>query len=125
MSDLLFIAASPYQDDVLNLPVKDLDIAIPFYEDFMGFQVLERTEDPHKRAILWRQDVKIGLAENDGNSEEEGSYFKVSSVQAAFDFFSANGLKKCENASLSEQINDDGIFFIVAPDRLCYCFGEE
>ena len=32
MSDLLFIAASPYQDDVLNLPVKDLDIAIPFYE---------------------------------------------------------------------------------------------
>ena len=54
MSDLLFIAASPYQDDVLNLPVKDLDIAIPFYEDFMGFQVLERTEGPHKRAILWR-----------------------------------------------------------------------
>ncbi|SVC87843.1 uncharacterized protein METZ01_LOCUS340697, partial [marine metagenome] len=40
-------------------------------------------------------------------------------------FFSANGLTKCENASLSEQINDDGIFFIVAPDRLCYCFGEE
>jgi len=38
MSDLLFIAASPYQDGVLNLPVKDLDIAIPFYEDFMGFK---------------------------------------------------------------------------------------
>lgn len=73
MSDLLFIAASPYQDDVLNLPVKDLDIAIPFYEDFMGFQVLERTEDPHKRAILWQQDVKIGLAENGGNPEEERS----------------------------------------------------
>ena len=78
MSNLLFIAASPYQEDVLNLPVKDLDTAIPFYEDFMGFQVLERAEVPHKQATLWRQDVKIGLAENGGNPEEEGSYFKVS-----------------------------------------------
>ena len=125
MSDLLFIAASPYQKDVLNLPVKDLDTAIPFYEDFMGFQILERAEVPYKRATLWRQDVKIGLAENGGNPEEEGSYFKVSSVQVAFDFFSTNGLKECEKASLSERINDEGMFFIVAPDQLCYCFGEE
>ena len=61
MSDLLFIAASPYQKDVLNLPVKDLDTAIPFYEDFMGFQILERAEVPYKRATLWRQDVKLSL----------------------------------------------------------------
>ena len=125
MSDLLFITASPYKDDVLNLPVKDLDTAIPFYEDFMGFQVLERRKEPHHLAVLWRKDVKIGLAENGGDPEQDGSYFKVSSVERAFAFFSSNGLKKHENASLSDQINDGGIFFIVAPDRLCYCFGEE
>ena len=38
MSDLCFIKASPYQDDELNLPVKDLDKALPFYEKFMRFE---------------------------------------------------------------------------------------
>ena len=125
MSDRCFIKASPYQDDELNLPVKDLDKALPFYEKFMGFEVLERNDTPHKSAILWRRDVKIGLAENGGDPEQEGCYFKVNSVQAAYDFFSASGLAECENASLSGEINDEGIFFIVAPDRLCYCFGDQ
>ena len=125
MSNFLFISASPYQDDVLNLPVNDLDLAIPFYEDLMGFHVIDRKTNPHKLAILSRDEVKIGLAENGGDPEQEGSYFKVNSVERAFDFFSSNGLKDRNNASLSEEINEDGIFFIVAPDRLCYCFGED
>ena len=125
MSNLLFISASPYQDDVLNLPVNDLPSAIPFYEKFMGFQVIDRKIEPHNLAMLSRDDVQIGLAENGGDPEHEGSYFKVNSVELAFDFFSSNGLKSCDNASLSEEINGDGMFFIVAPDRLCYCFGED
>ena len=99
------------------MPVKDLDKALPFYEKFMGFEVLERNDTLHKSAILWRRDVKIGLAENGGDPEQEGCYFKVNSVQAAYDFFSASGL--------ADEINDEGIFFIVAPDRLCYCFGDQ
>jgi len=125
MSNLLFISASPYQDNVLNLPVNDLPSAIPFYENFMGFQVIDRKIKPHNLAILSRDDVQIGLAENGGNPEQEGSYFKVNSVELAFDFFSSNGLKSCDNASLSKEINGEGMFFIVAPDRLCYCFGED
>ena len=87
MSNFLFISASPYQDDVLNLPVNDLDLAIPFYEDLMGFHVIDRKKKPHKLAILSRDEVKIGLAENGGDPEQEGSYFKVNSVERAFVFF--------------------------------------
>jgi len=56
----------PYQDDEMNLPVENVDQAIPFYETVMGFQVVSRCESPQN--------------------------FKV--------------------------------FFVVAPDGLCYCLGE-
>ena len=125
MPNLRFISASPYQDDVLNLPVHDLSVSIPFYEKFMKFQVIRRETKPYQLAILSRDEVKIGLAENGGDPEQEGVYFTVNSVKQAFDFFSSNGLENLDDSSLSTSINEDGMFFIVAPDRLCYCFGED
>ena len=125
MPNLRFISASPYQDDVLSLPVHDLSASIPFYEKFMKFQVIRRKTKPYQLAILSRDEVKIGLAENGGDPEQEGVYFTVNSVKQAFDFFSSNGLENLDDSSLSTSINEDGMFFIVAPDRLCYCFGED
>ena len=125
MPNLRFISASPYQDDVLSLPVHDLSASIPFYEKFMKFQVIRRETKPYQLAILSRDEVKIGLAENGGDPEQEGVYFTVNSVKQAFDFFSSNGLENLDDSSLSTSINEDGMFFIVAPDRLCYCFGED
>ena len=125
MPNLRFISASPYQDDVLNLPVHDLSVSIRFYEKFMKFQVIRRETKPYQLAILSRDEVKIGLAENGGDPEQEGVYFTVNSVKQAFDFFSSNGLENLDDSSLSTSINEDGMFFIVAPDRLCYCFGED
>ncbi|MAJ71457.1 glyoxalase [Candidatus Poribacteria bacterium] len=125
MPNLRFISASPYQDDVLSLPVHDLSVSIPFYEKFMKFQVIRRETKPYQLAILSRDEVKIGLAENGGDPEQEGVYFTVNSVKQAFDFFSSNGLENLDDSSLSTSINEDGMFFIVAPDRLCYCFGED
>ena len=125
MPNLRFISASPYQDDVLSLTVHDLSVSIPFYEKFMKFQVIRRETKPYQLAILSRDEVKIGLAENGGDPEQEGVYFTVNSVKQAFDFFSSNGLENLDDSSLSTSINEDGMFFIVAPDRLCYCFGED
>ena len=125
MPNLRFISASPYQDDVFSLPVHDLSVSIPFYEKFMKFQVIRRETKPYQLAILSRDEVKIGLAENGGDPEQEGVYFTVNSVKQAFDFFSSNGLENLDDSSLSTSINEDGMFFIVAPDRLCYCFGED
>ena len=39
-----FKKANPYQDDAINLPVEDLDQAIPFYETVMGFKLEARQE---------------------------------------------------------------------------------
>jgi catechol-2,3-dioxygenase len=43
-----------YQGDKMNLPVRDVDAALPYYETVLGFQVVSRGETPHKSAVIAR-----------------------------------------------------------------------
>lgn len=121
-----FKSVWPYQGDAMNLPVENVDDAIPFYETVMGFQVASRTDAPHKAAVLRRDDIQIGLAENGGDPTQDGCFFEVDHIETAFAELKANGLKK-ENADFRiDQYGDKKfkVFFVVAPDGLCYCLGE-
>src|SRR5215475_3954801 len=89
----IFKSASPYAKDALNLPVKSVDEALPFYEKVMGFSVLSRTENP-KAAILGRDGIQIGLCENGGDPTQEGCFFEVDDVEAAFAELKGRGLNK-------------------------------
>lgn len=122
----LFKTAAPYKDDALNLPVKNLEDAIPFYETVMGFKVVSRAENPHRSAILTRDDIRIGLAENGGDPSQEGCFFEVDDVEAAFAELKANGLGREEAGFRIDQYGEKSfrVFFVVAPDGLCYCLGE-
>ena len=60
----------------------------------MGFQVLSRTEAPRKSAALGRDSIQIGLAENGGDPTQEGCFFEVDDVEAAFDELRSNGLEQ-------------------------------
>ena len=122
----LFMKAAPYAGDAMNLPVQDVDEAIPYYEKMFGFRVMSRQDSPHKSVILARDNVQIGLAENGGDPTQEGCFFEVDNVEAAFAELKANGLEK-EDAGF--RIDRHGgaawkVFFVVAPDGLCYCLGE-
>src|SRR5262249_54237136 len=83
MSRAKFKRAVPYADDALNLPVADVDAAIPFYQQTFGFEVISRNDTPHKSVILARDDIKIGLAENGGDPTQEGCFFEVENLAAA------------------------------------------
>src|SRR5437660_8560449 len=85
MTKATFKRAAPYADDAMNLPVADVDAAIPFYEETFGFHVVSRTDNPHKSVILARDQIQIGLAENGGDPTQEGCYFEVDDVKAAFE----------------------------------------
>ena len=122
----VFKSASPYLADAMNLPVENVAAAIPFYERVMGFQVVSRNDAPSKAAVLGRDGIQIGLAENGGDPTQEGCFFEVDNVEAAFAELRANGLEK-EAADFSiDQHGDTAwkVFFVVAPDGLCYCLGE-
>ncbi len=115
-----------YRGDTLNLPVPDLAAALPFYQTVLGFRLLSRSETPHKSAVLTRDQVQIGLAENGGDSSQDGCAFHVLGLESLVAEFKANGLEKKLSAIDIEQ--RDGVawkvFYVVAPDGLCYWFGE-
>ncbi|MGE0128001.1 MAG: VOC family protein [Blastocatellales bacterium] len=117
--------AWPYQEDKMNLPVENLEAAIPFYETIMGFQVVSRKDSPCKSAVLGRDGIQIGLAENGGDPSQEGCFFEVDNVEAAFAELKSNGLQKEDAGFRIDQHGDTSwkVFFVVAPDGLCYCLG--
>ena len=122
----VFKTAHPYAGDKMNLPVESVDAAIPFYETVMGFRVASHNDSPHKSAILGRDGIQIGLAENGGDPTQEGCFFEVDNAEAAFTELKSNGLKKEEADFRIDQYGETSykVFFVVAPDGLCYCLGE-
>ena len=115
-----------YQGDNMNLPVPDLAAALPFYENVLGFRVLERSDTPHKASVLGRDEIKIRLAENGGDPTQDGCAFHVKDLAALFAEFKANGLQKdVSNFDVEERGGVPwNVFYVVAPDGLCYWFGE-
>jgi predicted enzyme related to lactoylglutathione lyase len=124
MSKVIFKRAVPYKEDALNLPVADLDAAIPFYEQTFDFRLVSKSEESYKRAILARDEIQIGLAENGGDPSQEGCFFEVDNVEAAF----AEIKRNQPNVSQPEMQKVNGktykAFFVVAPDGLCYMIAQ-
>ena len=122
----IFKTASPYQKDAMNLPVKNVEAAIPFYESVMGFQVISQQNSPIPSVILGRGEIQIGLAENGGDPTQEGCFFEVDNAETAFAELKANGLDRDDPGFRIDQYGDVKykVFFVIAPDGLCYCLGE-
>jgi len=120
----LFRRAAGYQGDALNLPVKNVDEAVPFYEQRLGFRVVEHRATPIKAAILERDGVRIGLVENGADPTQDGSFFEVSSVDAAFEDLKGRGLELSAPRLQRSEHGAYRAFFVVAPDGLCYMLGE-
>ena len=122
----IFNKASPYADDAMNLPVESVDTALPFYQTVMGFQVLSRADTPCKSAVLGRDSIQIGLAENGGDSTQEGCFFEVNDIEAVFNELRSNGLDREDAKYRMDQHGETSfrVFFVITPDGLCYCLGK-
>ena len=118
--------AWPYQQDKMNLPVHNLETSLPFYETIMGFRVVSRQDSPYKSATLDKVGCQLGLAENGGDPTQDGCFFEVSDLERAFAELKANGLEMNVPKFDYQQHGDTNwkVFFVVAPDGLCYCYGE-
>ncbi len=120
--DSLFKAAFPYCENVLALPVTDLDVASRWYAKTFGLVEVERRTEPHPTVIMERDGVRIGFAINGGDAAKDGAAILVSDIHRAKDEVEQSGVKT-GNWRVDEL---DGkkhqVFFVVAPDGLCYYF---
>jgi lactoylglutathione lyase len=124
MTKAVFKRAVPYKKDAMNLPVADVNAAVPFYETTFDFRVVSKSDESPGRAILARDEIQIGLAENGGDPTQEGCFFEVDDVAAAFAEI------RSKKADVSEpdlqKVNGQTFkaFFVVAPDGLCYMIAQ-
>jgi catechol 2,3-dioxygenase-like lactoylglutathione lyase family enzyme len=119
-----FRKAHPFQDDVLALPVTDLDAASRWYSGHFGMVEVVRFDEPVPTVILERDGVRIGFAVNGGDPSQDGAAVLVSNIEKVKTELESNGAK-IGNWRVDER---DGrkhqVFFVVAPDGLCYYFHE-
>lgn len=119
-----FKNAFPYQDDVLALPVSNLDEASQWYCSRFGMVEAERGTDPVPNVVLERDGVRIGFAINGGDASQDGAAILVSGIHEIKADLESRGVE----IGNWRQDERDGqklqVFFVVAPDGLCYYFHE-
>lgn len=120
----VFQSASPYQDNILALPVTDLEATSKWYCTHFGMSEVERLEHPIPTVILKRDHTSLGFAINNGDPSQAGAAILVSNIEPLKAEFKTRGTP-IGNCRIDER---DGkkydVFFVVAPDGLCYYFYE-
>jgi lactoylglutathione lyase len=112
-----------YQGDKEHLPVPNLADALPFYEQKLGFRVVSRSDRPYASAVLARDAVQIGLCENGGDPTQDGCAFHVRHIEALSAEIRSDLAKHEFNTEQRDGVAWK-VFFVVAPDGLCFWFGE-
>ena len=119
-----FKAAYPFLDDVTTLPVKDLDSTVSWYSNAFGLIEVERSSDPVPQVIMARDDAKIGFAVTGGDPTQDGAAVLVRDIQKVREELESNGVETA-NWRVDERDGEQlQVFFVVAPDGLCYYFHE-
>ena len=115
-----FKAAYPYQQDVLALPVSDINTASEWYSEHFDMVEVERKETPVPTVLLERDGVQVGFAVNGGDPAQDGAAILVDHIEEIRRMLEAKGVQVGD-----WQIDErDGkklrVIFVVAPDGLCY-----
>ncbi len=119
-----FQSASPYKVDVLALPVTDLDAASDWYCKHFGMTEIERRDTPIPSIILERDGVQIGFAINGGDPSQDGAAIRVNDINGINAQLKSNGIDVASARVDERDGKKFNVFFVVAPDGLCYYFNE-
>jgi catechol 2,3-dioxygenase-like lactoylglutathione lyase family enzyme len=125
MSDkAIFETAVAYGDDILSLPVADLESAATWYAEHFGMTEVQRRSEPAPTVIMERDGVRLGFSVNGGDSSQDGAAIRVRDIHIARTELESRGVKMG-----NWRVDERGgkrlqVFFVVAPDGLCYYFNQ-
>lgn len=118
------MGAFPYQASVLALPVTDIDAAARWYSRCFGMAEAERHSDPVPAVVMERDGTRIGFSVTGGDPSEDGAAILVSNIDAIRSQLEASGVNVSEWRTDERDGRKLRVFFVVAPDGLCYYFHE-
>ena len=118
----LYEAAYPFAKDVLALPVEDIERAVAWYGPRFGLVEVDRGAAPVPTVIMERDGVRIGFAVNGGDASSEGAAILVTDIHRARRELEANGVTIANWRVDEREGKKYQVFFVVAPDGLCYYF---
>ena len=124
MSQPSFQSASPYKNDIHALPVNDLDSTTDWYCKHFGMTEIERRDTPNPTVVLHRDGVEIGFAINGGDPSQEGAAIRVNNIEGIKAELESNGIGTGDTRVDERDGQKLNVFFVVAPDGLCYYFNE-
>ena len=115
-----FKAAYPYQQDVLALPVSDINTASEWYSEHFDMVEVERKETPVPTVLLERDGVQVGFAVNGGDPTQDGAAILVDHIEEIRRMLEAKGVQVGDWQIEERDGKKLRVFFVVAPDGLCY-----
>jgi len=119
-----FKAAYPFQDDVLSLPVTDLDATSEWYSKHFGMLEVERYDSPVPTVVLARDGARIGFSITGGDASQDGAAILVSDIHGLKAELESNGVEIGNWRVDQREGQELQVFFVIAPDGLCYYFHE-
>ena len=111
----LFEAAFPYGEDILALPVANLDQASAWYSKYFGLQEIDRRDSPHPTVMLERDGVQIGFAINGLDPANEGAAIRVNDIHRAKDELESRGVRSATGGSTNGTARDCRCFSSLHP----------
>lgn len=112
----------PYMEDLLSLPVKDIEATSSWYQKTLGLIEVDRTDTPNKTVLMERDGVKLGFSENGGDSSQDGAAILVSDIYLMRTELEEKDVQ-ISNWRIEERENKKyQVFFVKDPDELCYYF---
>ncbi len=119
-----FKAAFGYQGNALALPVTDLDATSRWYKQHMGLLEVRREDTPHPTVVMERDGVQLGFAINGGDASQDGAGILVSGIADIKAELTQRGAQVGESRVDEMKGKPFNVFFVIAPDGLCYYFHE-
>jgi catechol 2,3-dioxygenase-like lactoylglutathione lyase family enzyme len=112
-----------YQGDAMALPVDDVNTSAAYYVDKLGFEITDRAEGC---VVLKRAGLQMAINENGGDPTQDEVAFLVDDVNQLHKELTKRKAEKL--GEIKAATRDDGdyqVFFLAAPDGLCFWFGQK
>ena len=121
-TEQLFKAAFPYQDDVLALPVEDLDQASSGTPGPSALPRWNAATARFPRSSCSATAYRSASPSTAATPPNDGAAILVSDIDRARRELEANGLTPANSRMDDHDGKQLRVFFVVAPDGLCYYF---